>query len=521
VNLVDPDPAAAPSTSAKTAATDGQSSPHSSTNVRTRGAFRRAVRDATHEVIQPIRDFSAAPRALNWGVNVPYFIEGLVYFGTLTVLTKFLSENVAMGDIRAGQITAMLTGGITGAMFLLGELSDRWGVRRSLLFSMLFLIAGRAVMAMGETLHLAPGAWGSLCLLNLLGMGLVVVGYGAYQPAAYAAVKQYTTAKTAAMGYAMLYALQNLGSFASGLLSPKIRHLSEPLFPPNGITGVLWLYTALTVLGMLVILRFLPRLTTPEVSEQSVVAKTLGQAPQLASKTLAKSARVFSAEWLRTHPLADAKFSFFIFVLIPVQTLFAHNWLTMPLYIERAFRNTPWVSENFEFFSNLNPLLIFVLTPLVTALTARMEVYRSMIFGTAVMALPTFLLVLGPTPAGLLSFTVLMSVGEAFWQPRFLQYVAEIAPEGKTGLYMGVAQFPWFLTKLITGMYSGWFLHHYCPAQGPQDTKSLWFIYSLIACASPIGLLLAKNWAGKAISARSQAASEAAARAESETRIAS
>jgi hypothetical protein len=86
---------------------------------------------------------------------------------------------------------------------------------------------------------------------------------------------------------------------------------------------------------------------------------------------------------------------------------------------------------------------------------------------------------------------------------------------------MGVAQFPWFLTKLITGMYSGWFLHHYCPAQGPQDTKSLWFIYSLIACASPIGLLLAKNWAGKAISARSQAASEAAARAESETRIAS
>ena len=42
-----------------------------------------------------------------------------------------------------------------------------------------------------------------------------------------------------------------------------------------------------------------------------------------------------------------------------------------------------------------------------------------------------------------------MTIGEAMWQPRFLQYAAEIAPEGRTGAYMGVAQFPWFLTKMI------------------------------------------------------------------------
>ena len=54
-----------------------------------------------------------------------------------------------------------------------------------------------------------------------------------------------------------------------------------------------------------------------------------------------------------------------------MQTLFAHNWLTLPLYIERAFRDTAWVSDNFEFFANVNPLLIFVLTPLVAALTPR------------------------------------------------------------------------------------------------------------------------------------------------------
>ena len=78
--------------------------------------------------------------------------------------------------------------------------------------------------------------------------------------------------------------------------------------------------------------------------------------------------------WLREHPLRDVKFSFFIFILIPVQTLFAHQWLTLPQYVDRAFE--PWVSQNMEFFVNLNPLLIFVLTPLVAALTSKVDVYR-------------------------------------------------------------------------------------------------------------------------------------------------
>ncbi|HRI53836.1 MAG TPA: hypothetical protein PLW65_27040, partial [Pseudomonadota bacterium] len=286
--------------------------------------------------------------------------------------------------------------------------------------------------------------------------------------------------------------------------APPLRHASEGVFPPNGLTGVLWAYTALTVLGLFIIARFLPRVRTPEAEVSEVVAKTLGSVAASVAEAAGTPVkpRVLSAKWLREHPLSDGKFSFFIFVLIPVQTLFAHNWLTLPLYIERAFRSAPWVSSNFEFFSNLNPLLIFVLTPLVTALTTRLDVYKSMIVGTTVMAVPTFLLALGPSPGLLLLYTVLMSVGEALWQPRFLQYVAEIAPPGKTGMYMGVAQFPWFMTKLITGMYSGWFLSHYCPAQGAQNTEAMWLIYSLIACSSPVGLILAKGWVGKAISGR-------------------
>ena len=198
--------------------------------------------------------------------------------------------------------------------------------------------------------------------------------------------------------------------------------------------------------------------------------------------------------WLREHPLADIRFSFFIFVLIPVQTLFAHQWLTMPQYVARAYPG--WVSENMETFVNLNPLLIFVLTPIITAMTSKVKVYRMMILGTLVMGLPTFFLAIGPSIVPLFAYIIFMSVGEAMWQPRFLQLAAEIAPEGKTGQYMGVAQFPWFLTKMLTGLYSGYMLQTYCPADGPQNTQLLWLIYGAIALVTPLGLWMARGWMG-------------------------
>ncbi len=459
---------------------------------------------AIAELLQPFRDIVKVSPALSLGTFVPYFIDGLAYLGMLTLLATYLAQNVALGDVWAGWLTGFLTGGITFAMFLLGSTSDRWGVRRSLIVSMAVLLVGRTLMALPEALGLSPGLWHSLMLLNLVGMVIVIIGYGAFQPATYAAVKEFSDAKTAPMSYALLYALQNLGAFVSGLLSPRIRNLSKAALPPNGISGVFWFYAALTVVGLVLMIRYLPR--KPQPVEPELVARALSDAKQVVARQESRRKRL--ATWLREHPLADSKFSFFIFVLIPVQTLFAHQWLTLPQYIERAYRGWPWVSENFETFSNLNPLLVFLLTPLLTAATARRSVYGMMIWGTAIMGMPTVLLAFGPSPLALVAFMLIGAVGESLWQPRFLQYAAEIAPEGKTGLYMGVAQLPWFLTKLLTSLYSGWFLAHYCPQQGPIQTEAMWFYYWLIACVSPVGLIVARRWVGAALAGRLVASSD-------------
>jgi hypothetical protein len=314
----------------------------------------------------------------------------------------------------------------------------------------------------------------------------IVIGYGIYQPASYAAVKKLNTTKNAAMGYAMLYALMNLGGFLPGLMSP-------PLRKAYGIDGVIWVFTAITVLGIIAVTLLVTKKAIAEA--QAKVKEVDGDSVENEDELEAMTSKEKMKYYLKNFPLKDMRFLFFIFILIPVQTLFAHNWLTLPLYTSRAFDGI--VGENFEFFVNLNPILIFVLTPIVTALTLKQSTYKMMIIGTLIMASPTFILSMGPNFYTLMAYLIIMTIGEALWQPRFLQWVAEIAPKGMTGIYMGIGQFPWFLTKIVTALYSGWFLQNYCPSDTPKselNTEYMWLIYGFIAIITPIGLLLARKW---------------------------
>ena len=437
------------------------------------------------EITRPFVDAVRAPRPL-WGNNLQYLIEGFLYFGIINYLVIYCVENIGTNELQAGWVVTVLAGGITFTQFLMGGLVDRWGVRRGLMIALGLLVIGRALLASSGTLGLSTeGTWSPAFMTLMAGIGVILLGYGLYEPASYSIVRRVTTPKTSAMGFAMLYALMNLGGWLPSFLSPA-RHAI-------GIGGLFWVFTALTAVTLVLVAVILDRRTMDEAIAAAKVER--GEDPD-APMDAKPAGPGGLRQWLREHPMADPRFSFFIFVLIPVQTLFAHNYLTMPLYVKRVYDDS-WIGANFEVIVNLNPLLIFLLVPVVAALTHKKDVYRMMVVGTAIMAAPTFLLAFGPSIPMLLGYIFIMTLGEAIWQPRFLQYVAETAPENKMGAYLGVARLPWFMTKMITGLYAGWFLMHYIPEGGPMHSGAMWLWHGLVAVTTPVLLVLATRWMRK------------------------
>jgi MFS family permease len=445
------------------------------------------------EIVQPFIDLVHAPRAL-WAVNLLSFLEGFVYFGMVIYLHMYFNQYGHLSDPKAGLMVGFLTWGITISMLFFGGRADAWGLRKTFIISLCIMLAGRTLLAVTPALGLASGGFLSpFTLVAAAAIVLIMTGYGMCYPAGYAAIRKFTTPATASMGFAMLYAVMNLGGWLPSFMTPIREHY--------GIRGAYLFYSGVTLITLLALMTLLSRSTEAKALESA--RNAAGPVPEASAEAKASAAAALTAggwektlAWFRNHPLADPKFSFFIFCLIPVQTLFAYNWLLFAPYVSRAFAHT-WIGNHFEAASSLNTLLVFVLCPVVAALTAKAKVYNMMILGTAVMASPTFLLALGPTTWGLIAYIVLMSVGEAMWQPRFLQYAAEIAPEGRTGAYMGVAQFPWFLTKMLVSFYAGSALARWCPAAGPQNTGTMWLIFGAGAMLTTVLLVLAKGWLGK------------------------
>jgi MFS family permease len=419
-------------------------------------------------------------------------MEGFLYFGILNYLVIFCVENIGTNEIQAGWVVTILAGGITFSQFLMGGLVDRWGTRRGLLIALTVLLIGRAVLAASGTMGLSTeGAMSPAFMTLISGIVIILLGYGLYEPASYSIVRQMTTAKTSAMGFAMLYALMNLGGWLLSFLGPARQAI--------GIGGLYWVFAGLTLVALVITAIILNKRTMTDAIAaarkergEKPLPKEPDAKPSGPKPPLSKRVR----QWLREHPMADPRFSFFIFVLIPVQTLFAHQYLTMPMYVKRTFDGS-WLGANFEVAVNFNPLLIFILVPIVAAMTRKTSIYRLMVIGTTIMAAPTFLLVFEPSVPLLFSYIVLMTFGEAIWQPRFLQYVAETAPEGKMGAYLGVARLPWFLTKMITGLYAGWFLMKYIPEGGEMNPGGMWFWHGMLAIITPILLVLAGRWMKK------------------------
>ncbi len=477
-------------------------------------ANRPGIGGRLRDALSAFADLARLPRAF-WFIVLAFVFESMAYFGVLTLMTVYLGADLGWGDEWAGLAVSIFTMLVTLFMLGAGSYAESFGLRRALIAALVLCVIGR-LMYNAAPLQAVQGA----VILVLAALLVIAIGEAILQPVCYSGVKQYTDERTSSMGYGLIYALMNGGIVIIGELSARARPAVQAVMDErragspgdgaghpawavwladatgSGVQAVNWICWGITALTLLLVLLFFTKRTEsakirPDSAEQ-----------QRQAERRPWSQRIYT--YFAEGPFTNPRFLFFIFMLLPVRTLFAHQWLTMPNYILRAY--SAEVGNNMERLVNwINPGIILVGVPIATALTRRVNVYTMMIIGTFVSAAPTFLLCTGPDLTMLITYFVIFSVGEALWSARFLEYASELAPPGRIAQYMGLANIPWLLAKGTTGLYSGLMLATYCPPDTPADqlqTETMWLIYGCIAMTSPIGLLLAQRWVRSGLHAK-------------------
>lgn len=415
-----------------------------------------------------VEDLSAlkdAPREL-WLVYLVKFLESVAYFAVYNLLNVALTEDFHIADKEAGFITGTWLTAVSVLMFVSGVVTDTMGIRRALLLSVSSCIAGRVVMAAATTPTVA-----------IAGLALSTWGIASMMPTMTAAVRRYTRTETVSFGFSFFYVVMNVGAFVAPITIGALRRtfpsavtFDLPLF--GAVTAsssrIMFAVAAVATLGALVCVLLMR-------NDEAVVAQ-----PVQATKEspLAVLRELFREPRFRA-------FMLFVTLLVLVRLIFQHAHQTWPKYTMREFgKEFDWA-----WYWSLNPLMVMVLTPFVTALTRRWSAFWCIVGGCLVTALSVFPMALSTTPAASLAFVVILSLGEMVWSPRLYEYTATVAQPGREASYMGFSQVPMFFAKMTVGWMSGSMLAAWCPETGERSSHLLWVVIGLTTLAGPVLLV--------------------------------
>jgi dipeptide/tripeptide permease len=179
----------------------------------------------------------------------------------------------------------------------------------------------------------------------------------------------------------------------------------------------------------------------------------------------------------------------FVSLLVLVRLIFQHAHLTWPKYTLREF------GETFPFatYWSINPAMIIVLTPLVTALTRNRSAFGTILMGAFVSTASVFFMASSTSVSASVWFVVTLSIGEALWSPRLYEYTTVMAPRGREASYMGLSQVPMFIAKPIVGFLSGAMLTAYCPPAGPRNSQTMWLLIGAMTLVGPVLIYLLRD----------------------------
>lgn len=420
------------------------------------------------------------PREI-WIAFVVKVLESLCYFSSVLVLMIFLTKDMGLDDVAAGTIFGIFSASMSFFMLFVGFIADSMGIKKALLVGLVIALVGRLAI----TFTTSP--W-----IVYPGLFFLSVGFAYMIPLLAAAVKLFSTKKAQKFAFSWYYVVMNVGSLLAGLSLDWLRatFTEEITLSVAGLDltirplQMIFFVAIVATLVSMVLVIFFIRTNIPkeeddpeeETGKQELSTASTGKTPWQVMREVVRE-RIF---WI---------FIIFIFLLVLVKMIFQYNHSLYPLYMERIGL-TEWTGKLYA----INPAIVIVLVPIMTAITGRMRGFTVIMVGSFIAAGSVFFLGLGESILLVVLFQVVLSIGEAIYSPRVYDYTASIAPKGKEASYMAYSKAPMFFAKVAAGPLSGLLLANLCSETGERNSELMWIIVGISTMISPITLFLGRRW---------------------------
>jgi POT family proton-dependent oligopeptide transporter len=393
-------------------------------------------------------------------------MEAFSYYTLSNVLTLHLTDVLGISDVMAGTHFGLRGTATMLCSTLAGPVIDMLGSERILPFAFVLSATGRAAFALATS---SPQA--------LLAMYVpMAAGHGMTNAAITICVKRATSlpgGPSAAWGFAMQYCALVLGIALCGPTIDIVTAAEAPNLPYRKLE---LLSAACSALGI-------------GVSAAYLHGHAVSSSPLQPNVASAASAGDFLRRTLCTRRFG--RFAAFSIAILPGCMVIRNlDGGIFPKFMLRTFG--PHVSKGTIYA--LNPLIDLFAVPLVSVALRERTHFELIRAGLTFAAFsPLAVAVLGPSIPSVISFVVLLTIGDFLYNPRLQAYAMAVAPDGREGSFAGAMHAVAFLAELPAGLLGGWLVNRHCSeadtaAMGPDgcNATGLFGQLALFALTSPV-----------------------------------
>jgi len=378
-----------------------------------------------------------------WVANITEVFERLSYYAAFASLPRYLHEGLGLTVVQS----ATLAGLFGGAVWILapfgGTIADRMGFRRALSLAYLILSASYFLLGSFNAPWLGP-LRNNVPLVALATVILLLPAFGIalVKPSVVGTTARASKENVRSIGYSIYYTLVNIGSAAGPLVASWVH---ERMNVEN-----VFRVAAVSVFAMFfVVLLFFKE---PKSADEKQAA-TIGQA-----------IRNFGTV------LSDFRFMLFLVIFSGFWLVYWQMFIILPLFVHNYISPT----ADTERMLSAGPILVILLTVVVSLMTQKARPFRTVALGTLVSSLAWVFLIIHPSVVMAYVTLITIALGEIILSPKYYEYVSRLAPSGQQGTYLGFAFLPIGIGSIFGGRFGGSLVHYFGEVR--HQPEKVWWV---------------------------------------------